>query len=115
MFLKNLQNQISQQFYFWNNCKNIGFSNISFRRFRHRSRLQKYSQNLWFYNMFENNVVKTSGSTTFAKTMSLESLISATLFLESETNGSNNIVFINVVKPIVLVNLILRMLENEWF
>ena len=44
----------------------------------------------WVLHIFENNVAKTNGSTTFTKPMLLKLLISATLFLEMSVKSFSN-------------------------
>ena len=61
--------------------------------------------------MFENNVAKSNGLTTFTKTMLLKQLVLAALFLKISTvKYSSSCVFENVVKPMVLATFVWEVL-----
>ena len=73
--------------------------------------------NHWFYNISKNNVAKTIGFTIVSNRHMLLTFLTVDISKNNvaETNGFSNIVFVNVVEPLVLATFASEMLWHQWF
>ena len=70
----------------------------------------------WFYNSFKQQVFNTLGFTTCSINQLLKCLAAGiSKNSVAETNGFSNIVFVNVVEPLVLATLFSNMLQHQCF